>query len=80
MLADGRLALPLKGAQYATRASRTYWLIVAPAAARRDEVKVFADWIREQTTLETAPAPIRARTPLRPSAQRNPRRQRFSAP
>lgn len=48
MLADRRLVLPLKGVQYATQAERAYWLIVSPQAARRDEVKVFTDWIRRQ--------------------------------
>lgn len=47
-LADGRLALPLKGRRYATQATRAYWLIVPPAAARRAEVKVFTDWLRDQ--------------------------------
>lgn len=47
-LADGRLALPLKSRRYATQATRAYWLIVPPAAARRAEVKVFTDWLRDQ--------------------------------
>ncbi|GAB4479866.1 MAG: LysR substrate-binding domain-containing protein [Burkholderiaceae bacterium] len=52
LLADGRLALPLKGRQYATQATRAYWLIVAPAAARRAEVKVFTDWLRAQVAAQ----------------------------
>jgi DNA-binding transcriptional LysR family regulator len=51
-LADGRLALPLKGRRYATQATRAYWLIVPPAAARRAEVKVFTDWLRDQVAAQ----------------------------
>lgn len=51
-LADGRLVLPLKGRQYATQATRAYWLIVPPAAARRAEVSVFTDWLRDQVAAQ----------------------------
>ncbi|MDL1862413.1 transcriptional regulator GcvA [Betaproteobacteria bacterium PRO7] len=51
-LADGRLALPLKGRQYATQATRAYWLIVPPVAARRAEVKVFTDWLRDEVAAQ----------------------------
>jgi len=51
-LADGRLVLPLKGRQYATQATRAYWLIVPAPAARRAEVKVFTDWLRDQVAAQ----------------------------
>lgn len=47
-LADGRLALALPDRRYETEVQRSYWLIVTPAAARRDEVKVFAEWLRAE--------------------------------
>lgn len=56
LLADGRLVRALKGRQYATSAERAYWLIVAPTAAQRDEVKVFTDWLCAAVA-PTAPAP-----------------------
>jgi DNA-binding transcriptional LysR family regulator len=46
LIADGRLALALRGRQFATRTERAYWLIVSPASARRAEVGVFTDWLR----------------------------------
>ena len=55
-LAERRLVLPLKGAQYATQAARAYWLIVAPQSAQRDEVSVFTDWVRRQAAQQTAGA------------------------
>lgn len=48
LLADGRLVRALKGRHYATPAERAYWLLVAPAAAQRDEVKTFIGWLRAQ--------------------------------
>jgi len=48
ILASRRLVLPLKGRQYATLARRAYWLIVAPEAAQREEVRVFVDWARRK--------------------------------
>jgi DNA-binding transcriptional LysR family regulator len=51
-LADGRLVLPLKGRQYATQATRAYWLIVPAPAARRAEVKVFTEWLRDQVAAQ----------------------------
>jgi DNA-binding transcriptional LysR family regulator len=47
-LAEGRLAMALPGRQFATQVERAYWLLVAPAAARREEVKVFTDWLRAE--------------------------------
>ncbi len=54
LLAQRRLALPLKGAQFATQASRAYYLRVAPAAAKRDEVIAFVDWLRATAAAEQA--------------------------
>jgi DNA-binding transcriptional LysR family regulator len=56
LLAERRLVLPLKGAQYATQAQRAYWLIVAPQSARRDEVRTFCDWVQRQAAHASAPA------------------------
>jgi LysR family transcriptional regulator, glycine cleavage system transcriptional activator len=56
-LEDGRLALALHDPRFSTEVQRAYWLIVSPAAARRDEVKAFSAWLRE----ETASQPGRAR-------------------
>jgi DNA-binding transcriptional LysR family regulator len=56
LLADRRLLLPLKGAQYATQAARAYWLIVAPPSAQRDEVRTFCDWIQRQAAAAATPA------------------------
>jgi LysR family glycine cleavage system transcriptional activator len=46
-LADRRLVMPLKDKRFATRAHRAYWLVVSPAA-RRNEVTVFAEWVKAQ--------------------------------
>lgn len=51
-IADGRLALALPDPRYATEVQRSYWLIVTPAAAQRDEVKAFSEWIREETATQ----------------------------
>ncbi len=53
-LAERRLVLPLKGAQYETQAARAYWLIVAPQSARRDEVRIFCDWVQRQAASTSA--------------------------
>ncbi len=53
-LAERRLVLPLKGAQYATQAQRAYWLILAPQSARRDEVRTFCDWVQRQAAPASA--------------------------
>ena len=50
-LADRRLVMPLKDKRFTTRAHRAYWLVVSPAA-RRDEVTVFAEWIKAQARLQ----------------------------
>ncbi len=48
MLRDGRLVLALPGSRYETQVERAYWLIVSPAAAQRDEVRLFAEWLRAE--------------------------------
>ncbi len=48
LVADGRLARVLREPRYTTRIDRAYWLVVAPAATRRPEVKVFTDWLRAE--------------------------------
>jgi DNA-binding transcriptional LysR family regulator len=53
LLADGRLAIALPGRALATRTERAYWMIVAPAARRRDEVRRFTDWLRGEATRPT---------------------------
>jgi DNA-binding transcriptional LysR family regulator len=53
LLADRRLVRPLKDKRFATRSHRAYWLIVSPTA-HREEVQVFADWIRAQARPPTA--------------------------
>ena len=50
-LADRRLVMPLKDKRFTTRAHRAYWLVVSPAA-RRDEVTMFAEWIKAQARLQ----------------------------
>ena len=57
LLAEGRLVPALKGRQFATRAERAYWLIVAPAAAQREEVRLFTDWLRAAAAPAAPPAP-----------------------
>lgn len=51
-IAERRLALPLKGRQYATLARRAYWLVVAPGAAQRAEVQTFIAWLRSQVAAQ----------------------------
>ena len=58
-LADRRLVMPLKDKRFTTRAHRAYWLVVSPAA-RRDEVSVFAEWIKTQARLQTPVANSRS--------------------
>lgn len=47
-LADRRLSFALTGREFATPLERAYWLIVAPSASRRPEVKSFATWVRAE--------------------------------
>ena len=56
LVAERRLALPLRGRQYATLARRAYWLVTAGPAAQRTEVKIFCEWMRDQVSAQTAPA------------------------
>ena len=53
-LAERRLVMPLKGRQYATLARRAYWLVVAPGAAQRPEVKTFSAWMHRQVAAQRA--------------------------
>jgi hypothetical protein len=46
--------MPLKGKPYATRARRAYWLVGAPGAAQRPEVKTFMTWLRKQVAAQRA--------------------------
>jgi DNA-binding transcriptional LysR family regulator len=55
-VAERRLALPLKGRQYATLARRAYWLVVAPGAVQRAEVQTFIGWLRKQVAAQPATA------------------------
>jgi DNA-binding transcriptional LysR family regulator len=48
LIDERRLAVPLKGRQFATAQQRAYWLIVAPTAGQRPEVKVFTEWLLAQ--------------------------------
>ena len=54
-LAERRLVMPLKGRQYATLARRAYWLVGAPGAAQRQEVKTFMAWLRKQVAAQRVP-------------------------
>jgi len=56
LVVERRLVTPLKGRQYATLARRAYWMVVAPAAAQRAEVKTFCAWMRQQISAQRAPA------------------------
>ncbi|HET9025151.1 MAG TPA: LysR substrate-binding domain-containing protein [Burkholderiaceae bacterium] len=62
-LRDGRLVRVLPGDEYAIELDRAYWLVVAPAAAVRDEVQVFSEWLQAE-----------ARRATTESIQRRPRR------
>jgi DNA-binding transcriptional LysR family regulator len=53
-LEERRLTMPLKGRQYATLARRAYWLVVAPGAAQRPEVKTFGAWMHKQVAAQRA--------------------------
>jgi LysR family transcriptional regulator, glycine cleavage system transcriptional activator len=53
-LVERRLTMPLKGRQYATLARRAYWLVVAPGAAQRPEVKTFSAWMQKQVAAQRA--------------------------
>jgi LysR family glycine cleavage system transcriptional activator len=57
-LSERRLVLPLKGRQYATLARRAYWLVVAPGAAQRAEVRTFIAWLRRQVAGQLATARV----------------------
>ncbi len=62
LLDEGRLTVPLRGRQYATAQHRAYWLIVAPTAGQRPEVKVFTEWLLAQiraANAELDPKPVR---------------------
>ncbi len=49
MLDSGQLVMPFKSKRYAVPTEdRAYWLIVSPAAAARDEVKIFAAWLKAE--------------------------------
>lgn len=50
LLEGRRLALALPGERYAWTSDRAYWLVVAPGAAERNEVKVFADWLTTEAS------------------------------
>ena len=52
-LADRRLALALHGRAFANPAERAYWLLVAPAAARREEVTLFSHWLSAEAARAT---------------------------
>jgi len=60
-VADRRLVMPLKDKRFATQAHRAYWLVVSPVA-RRDEVKVFADWIQAQARSQAPLASSRGKS------------------
>ena len=60
-LADRRLVMPLKDRRFATRSHRAYWLVLSPVA-RRDEVKVFADWIKAQVRFQGLPVSGRGKS------------------
>lgn len=47
-LRDGRLVRVLPEPEFALAFDRAYWLVVAPAAATRDEVRVFCAWLRAE--------------------------------
>jgi DNA-binding transcriptional LysR family regulator len=51
-VSERRLALPLKGRQYATLARRAYWLVAAPGAAQRPEVQTFIAWLRKMVAAQ----------------------------
>jgi LysR family transcriptional regulator, glycine cleavage system transcriptional activator len=67
-LADRRLVMPLKDKRFATRAHRAYWLIVSPAA-RRDEVTVFAEWVKAQARTQALAASSDGKSRRRPRAK-----------
>jgi LysR family glycine cleavage system transcriptional activator len=53
LIREGKLATPLRGKRYAIGAkSRAYWLMVAPDAAKRPNVNVFTQWLRERVAGE----------------------------
>jgi LysR family glycine cleavage system transcriptional activator len=67
-LADRRLVMPLKDKRFATRAHRAYWLVVSPAA-RRDEVTVFAEWVKAQARAQALAASSDGKSRRRPKAK-----------
>ncbi len=58
-VAERRLALPLKGRQYATLARRAYWLVAALGAAQRPEVQTFIAWLRKMVAAQQPGAPAK---------------------
>jgi DNA-binding transcriptional LysR family regulator len=56
-LADGRLERALPDRRYEADVERSYWLIVTAAAARRDEVQIFAEWLRREAARAQRRAP-----------------------
>jgi len=58
-VAERRLALPLKGRQYATLARRAYWLVAAPGAAQRPEVQTFIAWLRKMVAAQQPGVPAK---------------------
>lgn len=61
LLADRRLAVALPGRALATRMERAYWLIVSPAAGRREDVRRFAGWLRGEAARQARRGSARAR-------------------
>ena len=52
LIQDGRLVTPLRGERYATLTqNRAYWLIVAPSAGKREEVRTFVRWLRAEVAV-----------------------------
>ena len=46
---EGRLVAPLKDKRYSINAkNRAYWLLIAPLAAKRSQVRAFTSWLKEQ--------------------------------
>jgi LysR family transcriptional regulator, glycine cleavage system transcriptional activator len=46
---EGRLVTPLKDKRYSINAkNRAYWLLIAPLAAKRSQVRAFTSWLKEQ--------------------------------
>jgi DNA-binding transcriptional LysR family regulator len=67
-LADRRLVMPLKDKRFATRAHRAYWLVMS-SAARRDEVTVFAEWVKAQAREQALVASSGGKSARRPKSK-----------